>query len=56
MNAALKSGAHYVDTALGEPIWTQLIKHQPLELNDEYKEANLTALIACGGTPGSLMY
>jgi len=52
MNAALKSGAHYVDSALGEPIWTQLIKHQPLELNDEYKEANLTALIACGGSPG----
>jgi saccharopine dehydrogenase-like NADP-dependent oxidoreductase len=52
MNAALKSGAHYVDSALGEPIWTQLIEHQPLELNDEYKEANLTALIACGGSPG----
>lgn len=52
MNAALKSGAHYVDSALGEPIWKQLIEHQPLELNDEYKEANLTALIACGGSPG----
>lgn len=52
MNAALKSGGHYVDSALGEPIWTQLIEHQPLELNDEYKEANLTALIACGGSPG----
>lgn len=52
MNAALKSGAHYVDAALGEPIWTQLIEHQPLELNDEFKEAGLTALIACGGTPG----
>ncbi len=52
MNAALKSGAHYVDSALGEPIWTQLIEHQPLGLDDEYKEANLTALIACGGSPG----
>jgi len=52
LKTALKSGTHYVDTALGEPIWRQLIQHKPLELNDEFKEASLTALIACGGSPG----
>jgi len=52
MEAALRSGAHYVDAALNEPIWTQLVKGQPLELDDEFKAAGLTALIACGGTPG----
>ncbi len=52
MEAALRSGAHYVDAALNEPIWTQLVEGQPLELDDEFKAAGLTALIACGGTPG----
>jgi len=52
MKAALRSGVRYVDAASGEPIWTQLMKGQPLELDDEVKAAGLTALIACGGTPG----
>jgi len=52
MKAALKSGVPYVDSASGEPLWTQLTKGQPLELDKEFKEADLTALIACGGTPG----
>jgi len=52
MRVALESGAHYVDTATGEPIWTQLTKGQPLALDDEFRRAGLTALIACGGTPG----
>lgn len=52
MKAALKAGTHYVDAATGEPIWTQIQEDEPLELNDEFQEASLTALIGCGGTPG----
>ena len=52
MKVALNSGIPYVDSASGEPLWTQLTKGEPLELDKEFKEAGLTALIACGGTPG----
>jgi len=54
MKAALKSGAHYVDTARSkdDPVWRWLIEGTSLGLNDEFKKAGLTALIACGGTPG----
>jgi len=55
MRAALRSGAHYVDTAFCDsavPFEVQLIKHEPLELDVEFKEAGLTALIGCGATPG----
>jgi len=52
MKAAVENGAHYVDSATGDPVWTQLTKGQPLELDNEFKKAGLTALIACGGTPG----
>ena len=52
MKAAVKSGAHYVDAAFGEPIWTQLMEKQPLGIDNEFKKAGLAALIACGGAPG----
>ncbi len=62
MKAALKSGACYVDTSFGEPsllnilardnILSQIIKKQPLELDNEFKKAGLTALVGCGGAPG----
>ena len=52
MEAAVKSGAHYVDTALGPAIWNRIIENKPLQFDKEYKEAGLTAVIACGGTPG----
>ena len=52
MKAALKSGAHYVDSAFDSPIWPQMIEGRPLELDKEFKEAGLTALIGCGATPG----
>ncbi|MCK4353975.1 MAG: saccharopine dehydrogenase NADP-binding domain-containing protein [Dehalococcoidia bacterium] len=52
MKAALRNGAHYVDTAFDEPIWPQIIEKQPLEFDNEFKKAGLTALIACGGSPG----
>jgi len=52
MKAAVENGAHYVDSATGDPVWTQLTKGQPLELDSEFKKAGLTALIACGGSPG----
>ncbi len=52
MEAAVKSGAHYVDTALGPAIWNRIIEKKPLQFDKEFKEAGLTAVIACGGTPG----
>lgn len=52
MQAALNSGAHYVDTATDEPIWGQLLKGEPLYLDQEFRDAGLTALIGCGATPG----
>jgi saccharopine dehydrogenase-like NADP-dependent oxidoreductase len=62
MKAALRSKAHYVDTSFGEPtlldicardnILAQIIEKRPLELDREYKEAGLTALVGCGKSPG----
>lgn len=52
MRAALNNGAHYVDTATDEPIWGQLLRGEPLYLDQEFKDAGLTALIGCGATPG----
>jgi saccharopine dehydrogenase (NAD+, L-lysine-forming) len=52
MQAALNNGAHYVDTATDEPIWGQLLRGEPLYLDQEFKDAGLTALIGCGATPG----
>ena len=52
MQAALNSGAHYVDTATDEPIWGQLLRGEPLYLDQEFQDAGLTALIGCGATPG----
>lgn len=64
MEAALKSGSHYVDTSFGEPslmdirardnILAQIIEKRPLSFNKEYKKAGLTALLGCGGSPGRL--
>ena len=50
--AALKSGAHYVDTAFGETTWNQVIENKPLEFDEDFKKAGLTAVIGCGGSPG----
>lgn len=52
MEAALKSGAHYVDSALGDVIWRQLIAKKPLEFDEAIKKAGVTAVIGCGGSPG----
>jgi saccharopine dehydrogenase (NAD+, L-lysine-forming) len=62
MQAALKSGAHYVDTSFGEPslmdicardnILAQIIEKRPLAFDSEFKEAGLTALVGCGSSPG----
>jgi len=52
MKAVLKNGAQYVDAAMDYPLIAQLTKKGPLEIDNEFKEAGLTALIGCGGTPG----
>jgi len=52
MKAALRSGVQYVDAALDYPSIAQLTERKPLEMDSEFKKAGLTALIACGGTPG----
>jgi len=62
MQAALNSGAHYVDTSFGEPtsldilandnILAQVIENRPLAFDSDFKKAGLTALVGCGATPG----
>lgn len=62
MKAALNTDAHYVDTSFGEPnlmdirardnILAQIIEKRPLELDNEFRKAGLTALVGCGGSPG----
>jgi saccharopine dehydrogenase (NAD+, L-lysine-forming) len=62
MQAALKVGAHYVDTSFGEPslmdicardnILAQIIEKRPLLFESEFREAGLTALVGCGASPG----
>ena len=63
MEAALRSGAHYIDTSFGEPdlmdirardnILSQIIEKRPLSFDKEYKKAKLTALLGCGVSPGT---
>jgi saccharopine dehydrogenase (NAD+, L-lysine-forming) len=63
MEVALESGAHYVDTSFGEPtaldilstdnILSQIMQNRPLSFDKEFKDAGLTALLGCGGTPGT---
>jgi len=55
MEACLKTGAHYSDTAAGpnlqlEPVDVML--NNQLALDKRFKEAGLTAVISAGGTPG----
>jgi len=62
MNVALKNKAHYVDTSFGEPvlldilardnILAQIIQNRPLAQDEAFKDAGLTALVGCGGSPG----
>jgi len=52
MKAALRCKAHYVDSAFADPIWTQFLENQPIEIGNQYKNAGLTALVGCGGAPG----
>lgn len=63
MEVALEIGAHYVDTSFGEPIvldilstdniLAQIMQNRPLSFDKEFKDAGLTALLGCGGTPGT---
>jgi saccharopine dehydrogenase-like NADP-dependent oxidoreductase len=62
MKAALKVGAHYIDTSFGEGslmdicerdnILSQIIENRPISLDHEFKEAGLTAIAGCGASPG----
>jgi len=52
MEAALRSGAHYVDSATDPVTWDQIVEKKPLEFDEGFREAGLTAVIGCGGTPG----
>jgi saccharopine dehydrogenase-like NADP-dependent oxidoreductase len=63
MEAALRRGAHYVDTSFGEPtmldirardnILAQIIEGRPLSFDEEYRDAGLTAVLGCGFSPGT---
>jgi len=50
--AAVENGAHYVDSAMDYPLFTQLTEKGALEIDSKFKKAGLTALIGCGGSPG----
>jgi len=62
MQAALKTGAHYVDTSFGEPslmdicarenMLGQIIQQKPIGFDREFKAAGLTAIAGCGASPG----
>jgi len=62
MEAALRVGAHYVDTSFGEPsrmdicerdnILSQIIQKRPVSLDREFRDAGLTAIVGCGASPG----
>ena len=52
MEAALKSGVHYVDSAIGETMWKYFVEKKPLKFDEEFRKAGLTAAIGCGGAPG----
>lgn len=64
MQAALRCGAHYVDTSFGEGssldiratdnILAQMMGNRPLSFDKEYKEAGLTAIVGCGASPGNV--
>jgi saccharopine dehydrogenase-like NADP-dependent oxidoreductase len=50
--AAVESGAHYVDSAIDYPLFTKLTEKGAPEIDNAFKKAGLTALIGCGGSPG----
>jgi len=52
MDAALKSGAHYLDLALGSPPPFEEALSSELALSGKFKDAGLTALINTGVSPG----
>ena len=51
MEAALASGAHYVNTAACPEHLAQLIGGKPLDLADRFVAAGRTALLGCGASP-----
>jgi len=50
--AAVESGAHYVDSAMNYHLITQLPEKGAPEIDNAFKKAGLTALTGCGGSPG----
>jgi len=52
MKGALKAKAHYVNTAFDVPFWDEFLEGKELTLDQEFKEAGLTALLGCGMAPG----
>lgn len=62
MQAALKAGAHYVDTSIGETlsldlyaednILKRIVEAEPLPYEDAFKAQGLSCLMGCGASPG----
>ena len=50
--AAVESGAHYVDAAGDYSLMEQLARNELPGIDKEFRKAGLTALICCGGIPG----
>lgn len=54
MQAALKVGSHYVNTAFSRDVWDDIEKDDKPRLYDEFKKSQLTALLGSGMAPGYL--
>ncbi len=52
MQAAMKAGVHYIDTAFDNPIWNELETEFPLKVGLQFEEKNITGIVGCGGAPG----
>lgn len=52
MEAALKAGTHYVNTAFDAPFWDEITSGKELSYDKEFEEIGKTALMGCGATPG----
>ena len=52
MEAALKAGTHYVNTAFDAPFWDEITSGKELSYDKEFEAIGKTALMGCGATPG----
>ncbi len=52
MEAAVQAGVHYINSAFEQPFMDQLVEDEPILFDKECTEANRSAILGCGGSPG----